>query len=294
MSRQDAVGVVGLGAMGGRMTPNIRKGGFKLVVYDVVPERVQALVGPGVSSAGSPREVAERARRVITSLPSLAAIEQVVLGPDGLIQGVGDGSVLIEMSTSLPELSRKLAGRLAERGAAMLDAPVSGTTPAAESGTLVAMVGGRPETLEDCRPVLETICSQIFHCGGPGQGNAMKLALNLLIYVPTLAAFETAALATRVGLDPRTLLEVIKSGAANSYIVTYKLGKALEQDYVPGGSVDVAVKDLELAIELAQEAGVPMLLPPVALQPFLYARSAGLGDRDTAVLMTFYEKLLGI
>jgi 2-hydroxy-3-oxopropionate reductase len=122
----------------------------------------------------------------------------------------------------------------------------------------------------------------------------MKLALNLLIYVPTLAAFETAALATKVGLDPRTLLEVIKSGAANSYIVTYKLGKALEQDYVPGGSVDVAVKDLELAIELAQEAGVPMLLPPVALQPFLYARSAGLGDRDTAVLMSFYERLLGI
>ena len=290
----DTVGIVGLGAMGSRIAPNLRKRGFELVVYDVLPDRIRALEGDGVRGAGSPREVAEEARRIITFLPNLDAIEAVVLGERGLAEVMGPGTVLIEMSTSTPELSRRLAAVLAERGAAMLDSPVSGTTPAAETATLVAMVGGPDDALEDCRPVLEAICSQIFHCGGPGQGTAMKLALNLLVYVPVIAAFEAAALAAKVGLNPRTLLDVINSGAAKSYIIDYKLTKALARDYVPGGSVDVAVKDVELAIRMAEEAGVPMLLPPVALQSLLYAKAAGLGDQDTAILLSFYEKLLEV
>jgi 3-hydroxyisobutyrate dehydrogenase-like beta-hydroxyacid dehydrogenase len=288
------VGLIGVGAMGGRMARNLLKRGFELVICDTVPERTRALEGPGVAVAATPREVAERARRFITMLPSLEAIEQVVLGEDGLAAGAGDGSVLIEMSTSLPTLSRRLATELAARGVRMLDVPVSGTTPAAEAGTLVGMVGGEADVLEDCRPVLEAMCSRLFHCGGHGQGNAMKLAINLLIYVPTLAGFEALALGAKVGLDSRTLLEVIGSGAADSYIVKYKLGKALERDFVPGGSFEVAVKDLELAVELAHEAGVPMLLPPLALQAFSYAKQAGLGQQDTAAIITLYEQLLGL
>lgn len=280
--------------MGGPMARNLLRRGFELVICDTVPERTRALEGPGVRVAATPREVAERARRVITMLPSLKAIEDVVLGQDGLAAGALEGSVLIEMSTSLPALSRRLAAELGARGIRMLDVPVSGSTPAAEAGRLVGMVGGQPDVLEDCRSVLEAVCSHLFSCGGPGQGNAMKLAINLLIYVPTLAGFEALALGARVGLDSRTLLEVIGSGAADSYIVKYKLGKALERDFEPGGSVDVAVKDLELAVELAREAAVPMLLPPLALQAFSYARQAGLGQQDTAVLLTLYEKLLGL
>jgi 3-hydroxyisobutyrate dehydrogenase-like beta-hydroxyacid dehydrogenase len=280
--------------MGGPMARNLLRRGFELVICDTVPERTGALEGPGVRVAATPREVAERARRVITMLPSLKAIEDVVLGQDGLAAGALEGSVLIEMSTSLPALSRRLAAELGARGIRMLDVPVSGSTPAAEAGRLVGMVGGQPDVLEDCRSVLEAVCSHLFSCGGPGQGNAMKLAINLLIYVPTLAGFEALALGARVGLDSRTLLEVIGSGAADSYIVKYKLGKALERDFEPGGSVDVAVKDLELAVELAREAAVPMLLPPLALQAFSYARQAGLGQQDTAVLLTLYEKLLGL
>jgi 3-hydroxyisobutyrate dehydrogenase-like beta-hydroxyacid dehydrogenase len=280
--------------MGGPMARNLLRRGFELVICDTVPERTRALEGPGVRVAATPREVAERAQRVITMLPSLKAIEDVVLGQDGLAAGALEGSVLIEMSTSLPALSRRLAAELGARGIRMLDVPVSGSTPAAEAGRLVGMVGGQPDVLEDCRSVLEAVCSHLFSCGGPGQGNAMKLAINLLIYVPTLAGFEALALGARVGLDSRTLLEVIGSGAADSYIVKYKLGKALERDFEPGGSVDVAVKDLELAVELAREAAVPMLLPPLALQAFSYARQAGLGQQDTAVLLTLYEKLLGL
>ena len=290
----DTIGVIGLGAMGSRIVPHLHKRGFELVVYDILPERIRALEGPGIRGAGSPAEVAGEARRIITFLPTLDAIEQVVLGENGLADVMGPGTVLIEMSSSTPQLSRRLAAELADRGVAMLDSPVSGTTPAAESATLVAMVGGGEDALEDCRPVLEALCSQIFHCGEVGQGNAMKLALNLLVYVPVVAAFESAALAAKLGLNPRTLLEVINAGAAKSYIVDYKLNKALNRDYVPGGSVDVAVKDIELAIQLAQEAGVPMLLPPVALQAFLYAKAAGLGSQDTAIMLSFYEKLLGI
>jgi 2-hydroxy-3-oxopropionate reductase len=289
-----AVGIIGVGAMGGRMARNLARRGFELVICDPVPERTRALEGPGVTVAATPREVAARARRVITMLPSLQAIEQVAIGPDGVAEGAGEGSVLIEMSTSLPALSRRLSAELATRGVRMLDVPVSGTTPAAEAGTLVGMVGGDEAVLEDCRPVLEAVCSRLFHCGGPGQGNAMKLAINLLIYVPTLAGFEALALGARTGLDPRTLLEVIGSGAADSYIVKYKLGKVLERDFVPGGSVDVGTKDLELALELAHEAGVPLLLSPLALQAFTSAKQAGLGQQDTAAMFTLYEKLLGL
>jgi 3-hydroxyisobutyrate dehydrogenase-like beta-hydroxyacid dehydrogenase len=292
--RSSVVGVIGIGAMGTPMARNLAKRAFELVVCDAVPERARVLEGPNVAVAATPREVAERARRVITILPSLEAIEQVVLGADGFISGAGEGSVLIEMSTSLPALSRRLAAELGSRGVRMLDVPVSGTTPAAEAGTLVGMVGGEADTLEDCRSVLEAVCGRLFHCGAIGQGNAMKLAINLLIYVPTLAAFEALALGAKAGLDPRTVLEVIGSGAADSYIVKYKLGKALKRDFVPGGSVDVAVKDLELAVELAREAGVPMLLPPIALQAFNYAKHAGLAQQDTAVLLTLYEKLLSL
>ena len=280
--------------MGGRMARNLLRGGFELVICDVAPERTKALEGPGVTVAATPREVAERARRVITMLPTLHVIEEVVLGPDGFADGAGDDSVLIEMSSSKPPLSRRLAAELAARGIRMLDVPVSGTTPAAEAGTLVGLAGGEAEVLEDCRPVLDAMCSRVFHCGAVGQGNAMKLAINLLIYVPSLVGFEALALGAKVGLDPKMLLEVIGSGAADSYIVKYKLGKALERDFVPGGSIDVAVKDLELAVELAQEAGVPMLLPPLALQAFSYAKQAGLGQQDTAVLVTLFEKLLGL
>lgn len=290
----DTVGVIGLGAMGSRIVPHLRKRGFELVVYDIRPERIRAVEADGIRGAASPAAVAHEARRIITFLPTLEAIEEVVLGERGLRNVMGPGTVLIEMSSSTPALSRRLAAELAQRGVAMLDAPVSGTTPAAESATLVALVGGGEDALEDCRPVLDALTSRVFHCGEVGQGNAMKLALNLLVYVPVVATFESAALAAKLGLSPQMLLEVINAGAARSYIVDYKLTKALARDYVPGGSVDVAVKDIELAIQLAQEAGVPLLLPPVALQSFLYARGAGLGSQDTAVLLSLYEKLLGI
>ena len=288
------VGLVGVGAMGSRMGRNLLQRGFSLTVCDVVPERAVELESAGAAVAASPRAVAEACDVVITMLPSLDAIEQAVLGPGGVAEGARPGTVVIDMSTSLPALSRRLSAALAARGVAMLDAPVSGTTPAAESATLAGMVGGPREEFERCRPVFEAMCSALHYCGGPGQGNAMKLALNLLIYVPSLAAFEAMALATRMGLEPRTLLDIIATGSADSYIVKYKLAKALDRDYVPGGSVDVAVKDLELAIQMAQEAEVPMLLPSVTLQAFLYARQAGLGQSDTAVLMRLYEQLLGL
>jgi 3-hydroxyisobutyrate dehydrogenase-like beta-hydroxyacid dehydrogenase len=288
------VGLVGVGAMGSRMAPNLREGGFELVICDVVAERAAALAGPGVEVAPTPRAVAERASTVITMLPSLQAIEQAVLGADGLAEGFKPGSVLIEMSTSLPTLSRRLGAALAERGVQMLDSPVSGTTPAAEAGTLVAMVGGDPAVLEACRAVLAAMCSQIHHCGSQGQGNAMKLALNLLIYLPTLAGFETLALAAKCGLDLHTLVDVISSGSASSYIVEYKLNRALERDFVPGGSFDVAVKDLELALDLAHDVGVPLQLSPLALQTFSYAKTIGMGGQDTAALITLWERLLGL
>ena len=294
MASRDLVGFIGIGAMGAPMVRNLVRRDFELLLHDVVSERAAALAGPSVRVASSVGEVAESARWIVTMLPSLEAIEQVALGREGLVDRMSPGSTMIEMSTSKPGLSRLISQSLAQRGVAMLDAPVSGTTPAAESATLVAMVGGTAEILELCRPVLGAMCSQIYHCGGPGQGNAMKLALNLLVHVPALAAFEAMALAVKVGLDPVTLLDLLANGPAGSPIVLFKLRKAVERDFEPGSSVHVGVKDLELAIDLAREAGVPMLLPPVALQTYDYAEQAGLGDRDSSVMITLYERLLGI
>ena len=288
------VGIVGVGAMGSRMGRNLLKRGFRVIVYDVSADRRAEMEADGAEAAGSLADLAERAECVITMLPSLEVIESTVLGPGGLADAMPRGATYIDTSTSSPRLSRRLSAALAERGIAMLDAPVSGTTPAAEDGTLVFMVGGNRDVLERHRPVLEAMGSRIVHCGEAGQGNAMKVVVNLALFANQLGGLEAMALGAKAGLDPRAIYETICSGAADSYIFRFKGDKMLRRDWVPGANVDVGLKDVELAADLARDLGVPTLMPAAAIQVLTTAKQLGLGSQDTAAVITLYEKLLGI
>lgn len=288
------VGIVGVGAMGSRMGRNLLEHGFGVIAYDVSPERRAEMAAAGADVAGSLADLAERSECVITMLPSLEVIESTVLGPGGLAETMPRGRTYIDTSTSSPALSRRLAAALRERGIAMLDAPVSGTTPAAEDGTLVFMVGGDPSVLERHRGVLEAMGSRIVHCGEAGQGNAMKVVVNLALFANQLGGLEAMALGVKAGLDPRAISETISSGAADSYIFRFKADKMLRRDWVPGANVDVGLKDVELAADLARDLGVPVLVPPIAIQVLTTAKQSGLGPQDTAAVITLYEKLLGI
>ena len=288
------VGIAGVGAMGSRMGRNLLKHGFEVVAYDVSPERLAELSRHGAAAAADLADLAERAECVITMLPSLEVIEATVLGPGGLAETMPPGATYIDTSTSSPSLSRRLAAALGERGIAMLDAPVSGTTPAAEDGTLVFMVGGDAVVLERHRPVLAAMGTRIIHCGEAGQGNAMKVVVNLALFANQLGGLEAMALGARAGLEPRAIVEAISSGAADSYIFRFKADKMLRRDWVPGANVDVGLKDVELAADLARDVGVPVLVPAAAIQILTLAKRLGLGSQDTAAVITLYERLLDI
>ena len=288
------VGMVGVGAMGSRMARNLLKHGFKVVAYDVSPERLAELAPQGAEAATGLADVAERAECVITMLPNLEVIESTVLGPGGLAETMPRGRTYIDTSTSSHRLSRRLAAALRERGIAMLDAPVSGTTPAAEDATLLFMVGGDQEVLERHRPVLAAMGTRIIHCGETGQGNAMKVVVNLALFASQIGGLEAMALGTKAGLNPRAIVEAITSGAADSYIFRFKADKILRRDWVPGANVEVGLKDVELAADLARDLDVPVLVPPMAIQLFTTAKRLGLGQQDSAAIITLYEQLLDI
>ncbi|MCC7106479.1 MAG: NAD(P)-dependent oxidoreductase, partial [Chloroflexi bacterium] len=200
----------------------------------------------------------------------------------------------IDTCTSIPELTRRLASEAAARGVRYVDAPLSGTTPAAEAGTLVVMAGGEGDVVEDCKPIYDAIGSKTVHCGPTGNGHAMKLVINSVLLVTQLAGYEGMALGVKLGLDADQIYDVLRSGAADSYINRFKLDKALRRDFSTAGSVGICIKDLDLANAMARGANIPLLLAPIAQQPYMAAKQAGFNEEDSAALIKLYERMLHI
>ncbi|HEX9015523.1 MAG TPA: NAD(P)-binding domain-containing protein, partial [Chloroflexota bacterium] len=218
MAERPNVGFIGLGAMGLPMAKRVLlHGSYPLTVLDVVPGRVEEMVGLGARPAGSPRAVAQGSEVVITMLPSSPDVEKVVLGEAGVLEGLKPGSVLIEMSTIDPAVTKAVAARVGAKGGRMLDAPVGRNSFSAAEGTLSIMVGGDAATLEECRPILATMGSSIVHCGPAGAGEAMKLTHNLMGCLIDTAIAEGLALGAKAGLSPEAMLSVIGNGGASSF-----------------------------------------------------------------------------
>lgn len=283
------VGFVGLGNMGGPMAANLLKAGYSLTVFDVVPSAVQQLAQQGATAASTPCQVASSSDVVLTSLPTPPIVEAVYLGQDGLLEGARSGQVFIDLSSVTPSLSRKLAGVFSEKGAKVLDAPVSGGTSGAKAGTLSIMVGGEREAAERVDAILKTIGEKIFYIGPIGSGGTMKIVNQLLVGINALAAVEALALVNRSGLDPDLVNEVVSASAGFSKGFQTRFPKGLKRDYSPGFAVDLMAKDLRLVRDLAAELGVELALTPKALSVFEATGSLGFGKQDIVSALESYD-----
>jgi 3-hydroxyisobutyrate dehydrogenase-like beta-hydroxyacid dehydrogenase len=276
------VGVVGLGAMGAGMAMSLARAGFELTLYDVRPGRADELGLPGARSASSAREAAEGVDALVVMVVNAAQAREVLLSPEGAGSAMAPGSAAVLMSTIGPEPARELASELAERGVALVDAPVSGGAARAESGDLLIMVGTPPEVFERFRPVLDAMGSTVAHCGPvAGDGQGVKLVNQLLAGVHIAAAAEALAYAEALGLDPGAVREVVRHGAAGSFMLEDRGQRMVEGAWSPPKSaLNIFVKDMGLVVDAGRARSADMPLAAAAQE--LYERGAGmgLGDED--------------
>jgi 4-hydroxybutyrate dehydrogenase / sulfolactaldehyde 3-reductase len=289
------VGFIGLGVMGAPMALNILKGGHELTVFDLNPEAVARLVHSGAKPAKTPKDVGAASEIVVTMLPEPHHVEQVVLGKDGVAEGLRKGGLVIEMSTIDPQTSRRVGDALRERGMELVDAPVGKTSEHAATGTLTLMVGGNKAAIEQATPVLKCMGTDTFLCGGPGTGHAMKITNNLLATTIMMANTEALAIGIKSGLTLELIQEVIRTTMGwNQQLAVALPKKAFVGDDSPGFSIKLACKDVRLACDLADKLGFQPLVGRAAQKTMENAIAQGLGDRDTAAIMFQREKELGI
>ena len=287
------VGFIGLGAMGGPMAQNLVKHGFSLVVHDVDSAKAELWRTRGATVVASAVEVAARVERTISMVETTAQAESVIAGEQGII-AARPGHIVVSMSTIDPIAARRLAERLAEKGIAMLDAPVSGGTERAASGQLSIIVGGAPETVAACQDLFRAMGANVFHMGGLGQGLAMKLINNMLVQVNTVAVAEALVLGVKAGLDPQAIYDVVRVSTGNSYAFEMRTPRILKRDFTPGGTVDISFKDQELETAFAKQLGVPVLLANVTQQVYQMARAAGFNKEDGSAVVKVLERLAGV
>jgi L-threonate 2-dehydrogenase len=279
------VGIVGLGLLGGAIASRFRAAGHAVVGYDVVPERLAALAALGGTAANSPAAVAREAGAICTVLPSLAAVEEVILGPAGLITVARPDQPVIQMSTISPALTEKCAAALAARGLAFIDCPVSGTSGMVARGDGILFVGGDHALYERWRPVLEAIVPRTVHIGRPGQAMALKLIANLLVGVHSAAAAEALTMARRADLDLNLVLDVLGKSAASSRLLEVRGPMMVRDEFPAQMKLDLFMKDLHLIQEAARVLGAPVPLTDVAERLYAAAMEAGHAAEDLAVVV---------
>ncbi len=290
-----AIGFIGLGAMGRPMAKNVLKAGFTLRVHDIVPDAVRELVVLGAEARPSPREVTRDADAVITMLPDSPDVLGVLLGPDGVVQGARPGTLVIEMSTIDPATTRNLAEAASANGVRFVDAPVGRTSAHAAAGTLFIMIGGAPEDVKAAEPLLRTMGTDLVHCGPPGMGATMKVVNNYLSCASAVLTAECLVLGVKAGLSLETMLTVLTSTAAKTahLEMTYP-AKAFRGDFTPGFLIDLAHKDLGLALRLGAEHRVPLSMGAVAREVYSAARARGKGRLDHTGVVTVLEEYAGV
>ncbi|MGH2350671.1 MAG: NAD(P)-dependent oxidoreductase [Chloroflexota bacterium] len=282
------IGFIGLGTMGGRLAARLLAGGCHLLVYDRVPDAVARVVSSSSSAVGarSADQVIAAADVVFTSLPAPDDVDGLYVRPDGVSSAVHRDQILVDLSTIDPTTARHVAEVVASRGAAFLDAPVSGGVKGAEAGTLTIMVGGEGTVLERVRPLLALFSERVVHIGPPGTGSAVKLANQLLVAANTITAMEAVGFASRFGVDPFLLLDVLGSSAGDSRMLRRSIRDfVLTRDFTPAFALRLLVKDLRLYLSEAHGAGVVTPSGAPALASFEQALAAGLGDQDYAAIL---------
>lgn len=285
------VGFIGLGIMGAPMAANLLNAGFEVTVWNRSPSRTKPLIDAGAKGVESPAAVAAVSEVTLSCVTNSADVEEVALGPAGVIHGATPGSVYIDCSTIAPETARKVAEQLGRKQIDMLDAPVSGGDVGAKAGTLAIMVGGPVEVFERCRPIFEAMGKTIVHVGPSGAGQVVKLCNQVAGGLNLLAVAEAINLARRSDVDPAKMLEVVSAGAAGSWMLTNLGPRAVNRDYAPGFMVDLMQKDLRLVLDAAFDTRTPLPGTALVSQLFQSIQAEGRGTDGTQAIVDAIEKL---
>lgn len=294
MAQQETIGFIGLGIMGKPMALNLVKAGFSVVVHNRTPEVMDELVGAGAKAAHSAREVAEQSDIIITMLPDSPQVEEVALGEGGVIEGIQQGALFIDMSSISPNTARKVQKELSAKGADALDAPVSGGQVGAEGATLSIMVGGSEEAFNRARPVFEAVGKNIVYIGGPGAGQVTKIANQIVVGLTIQAVSEALTLAKKSGVDVGKVREALLGGFAQSRILDLHGQRILDGNFKPGFRINLHRKDLRLALETGREAGVPLFATGIAANIMDAMIAQGDGDLDHSGMAKFYAEMSGL
>lgn len=289
------IGMIGLGIMGSAMSPNLLKAGFSVIGYDILPELVQNLVDKGGTGATSCRKVAENADVIITSLPSVQALQDVVSGKEGLLKGARKGQCVIETSTLPLEAKQEGYEALKAVGVDFLDCPLSGTGAQAVKKDLVVFASGNKKACENCTPVFEGFARASYYLGEFGMGSKMKFVANLLVAIHNVSAAEAFVLGMKAGLDPEMIFKVISDGAGTSRMFEVRGPLMAAGNYdEPTMKVDVFQKDIKIISSFANQLQCPTPLLSAAAQVYTMASADGRAKQDTASVCAVMEKMAGL
>ena len=289
----ETVGFIGLGNMGAGMANNIQKAGYAMVVFDIREAATRQFLEAGARLASSPAEVASLSEVTFTSLPGPKEVEQVALGHEGVLEGIKPGSIFVELSTSRPTLIREIEPRFREKGAHVLDAPVSGGKAGAASGNLAVMVGGDREIFDRIKPLLDSFGDKVFYAGSIGAGSVAKLVHNMIGHGMRQAIAEGMTLGVKAGVEPEALWQCVRRGATGRMSF---LNEAIVQTVFrgefdpPGFALALSREDIGLATDLGREFNVPMPVANLAEQIAIQGMNRGWGDRDSSVTFLLQEE----
>ena len=288
------IGFIGLGIMGKPMALNLIKAGHTLTVNDLNQEAVKTLVDAGATAANSAKEVAENSEVIITMLPASKHVQFVVQGENGILAGAKEGSIIIDMSSITPTVSKALAEEAAEKGVGFLDAPVSGGETGAINGTLAIMVGGKEDIFESAKPVLFDLGKAVTLVGDSGCGVTAKLANQIIVNLNIAAMSEALVLAAKAGIDIEKMYQAIRGGLAGSAVLDAKVPLILERNFVPGGTMAINMKDITNVMDTAHDIDVPLPLSSHLLEIFHALKADGKIMDDHGGIVQYYEKLANV
>jgi 2-hydroxy-3-oxopropionate reductase len=291
---EPTVGFIGLGIMGKPMAHNLLQAGYPLLVHNRSRPAVDELVAAGATAAWSPRQIAGGSAVVITMLPDSPDVEQVALGPDGLIEGAQPGLIYVDMSTIAPAVAVRVAEALAQKGVHCLDAPVSGGDVGARQGTLSIMVGGDEPTFEQVKPIFAVLGKSAILCGSNGAGQTVKACNQVLVAVTIAGVSEALTLGAKAGVDPAKIVQVLSGGLARCGVLENRGQRMVRGDFQPGFRLRLHYKDLNIIRQTSKDFRVPLPVTAAVHELFTTAMSRDRGELDHSGLLTVIEELAGV
>lgn len=288
------IGFIGLGIMGKPMSRNLLKAGFELIVYDIDETAVKIIEKAGAKPASSPKEVAQNSNVIISMLPKASIGKSVLEDENGILAGIKENSVVIDMSSVSPVASKEFAQMVEAKKCKFLDAPVSGGEIGAVNATMAIMIGGDEAVVERVRPILEALGKSITVVGPNGSGSVAKLANQIMVNLNIAAVAEALVLATKAGADPKKVFEAVRGGFAGSAVLEEKAPMMYSRNFKAGGPIYINLKDITNVVATADELDVPLILTPQLKEIMISLKATGHNNDDHSSIVQFYEKIAGV